>query len=143
MFLEIKKQKTVVNPLETMRLLTFQIKCPYCRHVQNNLLPFIPSQVNSKIYGVNYPAKYCFYLNKCEYVFKSGKRKNTMCGVKCNDKYCNKHINKENVKNKTISTCSAILKSGKNKGQTCGCKCFKDNMCKRHYNLINKEDKNI
>lgn len=37
-----------------------------------------------------------------------------------------------------LTQCNQILKTGKNKGQHCFCKVFKDNLCTRHYNLINK-----
>ena len=39
--------------------------------------------------------------------------------------------------NEIISGCIEILKTGNNKGQYCKCKVFKDNICKRHYNLKN------
>ena len=39
--------------------------------------------------------------------------------------------------------CIQVIKSGANKGKQCGCDIFKDNICKRHYNLINNNDKNI
>jgi hypothetical protein len=43
--------------------------------------------------------------------------------------------------NKTIEGCIQILKTGLSKGSNCGCKIFKDNLCKRHYNLnISKEN---
>jgi hypothetical protein len=37
--------------------------------------------------------------------------------------------------------CGQILKTGVNKGQQCMCKIFKDNLCTRHYNLANKDNK--
>jgi uncharacterized Zn finger protein (UPF0148 family) len=37
--------------------------------------------------------------------------------------------------------CGQILKTGVNKGQQCICKIFKDNLCTRHYNLANKDNK--
>lgn len=36
--------------------------------------------------------------------------------------------------------CTSLLKSGTKKGTYCGCKIFNDNLCKRHYNLIMKEN---
>ena len=38
------------------------------------------------------------------------------------------------VKNKKIC-CNVTLKYGKRKGDKCNVKAFKNNMCKRHYNL--------
>jgi len=36
--------------------------------------------------------------------------------------------------------CVEILKTGANKGTQCGCKIVNDNLCKRHYNLKNKNN---
>ena len=35
--------------------------------------------------------------------------------------------------------CAQILKTGTKKGGECGCKIFSENMCKRHYNITNKQ----
>jgi hypothetical protein len=40
-----------------------------------------------------------------------------------------------------LNQCNQILKTGQNKGQQCGCKVFKENLCTRHYNLTNKNNK--
>lgn len=51
--------------------------------------------------------------------------------------------NKEDVKedaNKNKDGCQELLKSGINKGKVCGCKLFSNNLCKRHYNLQNKNN---
>ena len=115
-----------------------QIKCPFCRHVQNGLIPYIPELYETKLEGVNHPLKYCMYTNKCEYIFKSGKNKGNKCNSKCNDTYCLKHnklIEKNNSKpmvNKTKNYCTAIIKSGPNKGKTCGCIAKYDNLCGKH-----------
>jgi uncharacterized Zn finger protein (UPF0148 family) len=39
----------------------------------------------------------------------------------------------------SLFLCNQALKTGANKGQECGCKVFQDNLCKRHYNLLNKQ----
>jgi flagellar biosynthesis/type III secretory pathway protein FliH len=36
-----------------------------------------------------------------------------------------------------LNCCSQILKTGTNKGSICGISVYKDNLCKRHYNLNN------
>lgn len=50
--------------------------------------------------------------------------------------------NAENVENAenavNIELCNKLLKNGSNKGNYCGCKIYKENLCKRHYNLENK-----
>ena len=58
-----------------------------------------------------------------------------------NNKQTKTKENNENViiYSKSNSTgCIQILKTGKNKGNQCGCLVTNDSLCKRHYNLINK-----
>ena len=86
---EIKKQKLLYNGLEITKLYTNQIKCPHCRHITNNVLP--PRNGFQKINGVNWPLKYCLFTKKCCYVFKSGKKKNSICNKKSLNKYCPAH----------------------------------------------------
>ena len=86
---EVKKQKLSFNHLETQNLAFYQIKCPYCRNVQNKLLPyknFVPKTKN-----VNWPLKYCMNLQSCKYIFKSGKKKNKMCEKMSCSNYCSYH----------------------------------------------------
>ena len=71
-FQEIKHQKKN-NQLETTKLKTKQIKCPYCREVQDGLLPW--KQGYDKVKYVNWPVKLSFKPNKCNHIMKSGKRK--------------------------------------------------------------------
>tara|TARA_B100000902_G_scaffold162469_1_gene157780 strand:- start:386 stop:1156 length:771 start_codon:yes stop_codon:yes gene_type:complete len=87
-FNEIKYQKNP-NHLETQKLYTSEIKCPYCRTVQKGLLPSRDNFQN--IIGVNWPKKYQYKPNKCKYTYLSGKRKGTSCGKNCFNKYCDAH----------------------------------------------------
>ena len=48
---EITKQKKSISMLETQKLDKYQLKCPYCRRIQNGILPFNKSF--TKIKGVN------------------------------------------------------------------------------------------
>jgi len=144
LFKEITRQKTS-DYSEKRKLRVNQIKCPYCRQIQNKLLPYIPSLKGSKlIIGVTSPQKYSMYSQKCESIIKSGKRKGEKCGKKCEypNTICNMH--KKYEQNKTINVnvkktskeangkCCAILKYGKRKGLPCNCNVFKDGKCKRH-----------
>ena len=143
LFKEICKQKDGLNGLEINKLRYFQIKCPYCRKIVDNLLPFNPDVEGvKKIRYVNTPSKYSFYPNTCQYVYKSGKNKNKICDKKCIYNYCNTHKKFNligNDSNKQIKeTCVCVLKTGKNKGRVCGCKVYKSNLCKRHWNINNK-----
>ena len=140
LYKEICKQKNNCNSLEITKLKSYQIKCPYCRLIINNLLPFNPDVKGViKTRYVNTPSKYSFYPNKCNYVFKSGKNKGKLCNKSCLNEYCNSHnkINSEFEQQKT-ELCSIILKSGKNKGKQCGFKIHQSNLCKRHWNMNNK-----
>ena len=124
--------------MSTERLKIFQIKCPYCRGIQNNIMPYIPSIEKEKLNGVNYPFKYCMYLNKCEYLYKSGKHKNQSCGRSCNEKMCRIHSRKTNglitTKNMKCEECNckALIKSGQNKGMLCTNKAKHGEYCGRH-----------
>ncbi len=148
-FNEIKYQKNP-NHLETQKLYTNELKCPYCRTIQKGLLPSRDNFQN--LHGVNWPKKYQYMANKCKYTYISGKRKGTSCGKKCFNKYCTAHekimlkretkklekeqekllkqltnatqnIKIEKEQKKTgIPTCHWIYKRGKKKGMRCSCK---------------------
>ena len=47
-----------------------------------------------------------------------------------------------NQTNELNNICIQVLKTGVNKGNSCNCKVFKENLCARHYNLINKKNNN-
>lgn len=78
-----------------------QIRCPYCRQVQENILPYLPDIEQHKVRGVNYPPSLSMGNNMCSYVFKSGKNKNRSCGKKCFRDMCHQHykpfVSYENV----------------------------------------------
>ena len=158
-FNEIKNQKLNRNTKEVQYLQLGQIKCPYCRYVQKGLLPDRDNFPN--IRGVNWPKSLQFKPDNCEYIFLSGKKKNTTCNKKCIGKYCPSHqkimekrLNKQqkssinnDVKQKiktefTINTCSYVFKRGKNKGLQCKCKkIFENGYCKTHYKQYLKKQK--
>lgn len=119
---ELKNQKITYNKYETQQLRIHQLKCPYCRNIQNKILPYLENKndIFPKVYGVNYPNKHCMLVNECEYVFKIGKRKGQRCLKDCHTKMCNFHSKNKIIKN--YNTCSAVLKSGKRKGDKCSYK---------------------
>lgn len=111
LYREIIKQKTYHNHLSIVRLRKNQLQCPYCRNIQEKILPFKPYEGVEKKYGVNSPSSYEMLMDKCEYIFKSGKRKNQKCNKQCNGKYCNGHYKlmekkkkKDEIKENTIIT---------------------------------------
>ena len=90
---EVIKQKNCCNSLNIINLKKNQIQCPYCRSIQNSILPFKPYPDIKRIYGINSPKDWEMLLDKCTYIFKSGKNKGKYCEKLCNGKFCNKHIN--------------------------------------------------
>jgi len=139
---EVKKQKLSFLPkkksfsyLETQRLKKHQIKCPYCRKIVHGILP--RHYDYPMIIYVNFPAKLVhnsFYKNQCNYSFKSGKKKNQHCGLKCYNGFCHLHVkrglaNKQKILNmpslvkldkKLIGCCNHTMAKGKRKGEWCG-----------------------
>lgn len=133
---------------------TYQVKCPYCRSMTNQLLPYIgnsPHHVIKRLVGVNAPANMCM--------------PGTPCGVnkchanafhECNEKlYCYRHYQiamKPKPSNATAATaataatdatattdataairCAAETQTGKNKGKQCRLKASQGSMlCKMH-----------
>ena len=150
---EIAQQKKR-NNLETTYLGSREIKCPYCRNVQNGLLPkwSLTCHEVKRQYGVNSPAKFVYKPFNCCYEFTSGKKKGTICNEPSSAKYCDKHVkkyysdkkkesdkkqeseqNKESEKTNNVITqnnggCTEILRYGKRKGQQCGCKIFNNSV---------------
>lgn len=137
LYLEIMMQKknSYLHPKSPYQ---FSLKCPYCRHIHNQLLPHIKiNNSMSYIYGVNTPEKCSMEFHKCNYTLKSGKNKGKLCNKTAyykNEKcYCNLHHTTLNKQNMNISLCKAILKSGKNKDKQCSCKAIENSdFCKRH-----------
>lgn len=75
---------------------TEQMKCPYCRNIQNKILPYYKNILNEKIYGVNFPEEFTMTNNICDHKFKSGK----VCDKKCYFEKCNTHLKSD--KNKPL-----------------------------------------
>lgn len=100
---EIVKQKNSIrNKLN--HLSTSNIECPYCRQVQNGVLPYIKIPGVKKIKGVNSPKEWSLITKKCFH-----------CNTPCVDNYCCK--SHEVLYNK----CMCLTKKGSrcnNKGKT-------------------------
>ena len=142
------------NVYEVTKLLSNQIKCPYCRIITNKLLPHIPypsvkviKNVNSYVTAnYNNNPEYFLYAPKCSHATTNNAK------IECH-KYgvyyetenvllCPQHYklyttklktgNKKMAKGVATGTtkgcddymCCAILKSGKNIGKKCGVRCI-------------------
>ena len=106
LYREIIKQKLHHNHLSIVRLKKNQLQCPYCRNIQEKVLPYKPYANVDRKNGVNSPPNYEMLMDECTYIFKSGKRKNMACSKQCNGKYCNGHYKmnkKKEEKNKSVT----------------------------------------
>lgn len=72
-----------------------QLRCPYCRQIQENILPYFPELHKRRIRGVNHPSSLSMGKNECNHIFKSGKNKGSMCGKKCYRSKCSTHYRPE------------------------------------------------
>ena len=68
-----------------------QLRCPYCRQIQETILPYFPEIIPKKIRFINCPVSLSMGNNKCDYIFKTGKNKSMQCGRKCYRKQCHQH----------------------------------------------------
>jgi hypothetical protein len=225
LFYDILNHKKKFNSMEKHHLRTKEVRCPYCRNIQGQLLPYIEGY--PKVHGVNfydenlyknlYPSiKYnsiklhnsgyilgeCCYENKPVNDGLVVKCTNNMVKIFTNNKfYCPLHkcvmikkimqenklkvkeekkkakeeekmkkkeekmklklLEKNSKKQKMNSSdnivntdenviisnevlgCIQVLKTGLNKGTHCKCKVFKDDMCKRHYGLLHKNEDSV
>ena len=73
---DIFNHKMNLNNMEKKLLKTYQLRCPYCRNIQNSLLPYYIDLPFKKIIGVNFfnyatelKKNYCFSMDNgiCEY----------------------------------------------------------------------------
>lgn len=131
LYKELSNQKNR-NYLETSKLHTNQIKCPYCRTIQDGLIPFNKRYPELKKKGVNYPPSKYFKSNKCCKILSSGKRKGQPCNIGCFSEFCKKHSKPLFSNVKTQNKCDAILKSGKRKGEQCLKNCKDNTKCGIH-----------
>ena len=118
LFNEVYNQKQY-NEYNVYALQIYDVKCPYCRNITHNLLPYVPTIKKQKINGVNSPDKYTMLHKQCSYRFMRGKNKGEMCnqnGFETDDgDLCEKHW----IKRVTVKTNkSANTKSKANKKTT-------------------------
>jgi hypothetical protein len=121
-----------------------QVKCPYCRCIANQLLPYIDNNAHpviKRLTGINAPASTCMPGTPCAHVTC---RSNAFCEHN-ESVYCYKHYQKAlnpkpkpnakqtNATNATNNRCIAENQSGKNKGNQCKLKASSGSMlCKIH-----------
>jgi hypothetical protein len=143
------------------KLNLYQVKCPYCRCIANQLLPYIDNNLHpviKRLTGINAPAFACMPGTPCE---NDNCNSNAFCEHN-ESVYCYKHYQKAlnpkpvsrpkakktnatnatnatdatnatNATNATTSRCVAENQSGKNKGKQCKLMASSGSMlCKIH-----------
>jgi len=151
LYREVVMQKTTgmtsTGYYTTHSLKRNEIKCPYCRTVQDKLLPYLEYDGVNKTMGVNHPKTLSMSVQTCTHIIECKKSKNkssTCCKENAvhflNGAYlCKKHsLSVATNVSKNVSTnvatiettivpeiisendtCGAILRYGKNKGNPC------------------------
>ena len=131
-----------------------EIKCSYCRRVQDKLLPFLNYDDIKRLRGVNGPESLCMKARMCEHIETANKKKKNSNkksdSCECNAihlvsgvYYCKKHYEQQQqqmqndsatlvvTENKNEDICGVIVKSGKNKGLPC----TNSSSCRIHVHL--------
>lgn len=97
---EVVEQKTK-KILDNSKLKLNEIKCPYCRNITTNILPYFKYYNTKLIKGVNSPPDLSIKLNECEYINKNSELcKKSACATKLGT-FCNNHI-KFNIREEEI-----------------------------------------
>ena len=99
---EIVYQKTK-KILDNARLRLNEIKCPYCRKISNNLLPYFKYYNIEQIKGVNYPNNYSLKMNSCQYIDKKNNKCNDNACITCFGSFCNKHFKYTKVEEELLN----------------------------------------
>ena len=132
-YAEVFNQKFSSNHNEIQRLKKFQFKCPYCRTIQDGVLPSHPNF--PKTNTVNSPSTQIIKNSNCEYAFLSGKRKGLKCSKPCYGKYCNnnkKIIEKRNGKKIHSKLNEPLCLAVTKKGTPCKRKATNKFLCSQH-----------
>jgi hypothetical protein len=97
---EVLEQKTK-KMLDNSKLKLNEVKCPYCRTITKNILPYFKYYNNKQVKGVNYPDELSIKLNECQYIEKNSELcKKNACVTKLGI-FCNSHV-KYNIKEEEI-----------------------------------------
>jgi hypothetical protein len=125
----ISKTRTFTN-LESTRLKASQLKCPFCRNVQNTLLPPPPPEIDAKlIHGVNCLEYSSVMAGTCSFALSNGTKCPSTSVYLCyhdNQTYCFHHRHlmtkkweKEKQKMQTPK-CTYMFVRGLHQGTVCG-----------------------
>lgn len=122
-----------------------QIKCPYCRSMTNQLLPYVGHHPTVKrLVGVNAPASMCMQGVKCHVdachanaFYEHGNRLHCLRHYKIALKSKTPSSTKAKLKTSEFAMqCAAEIQTGKNKGRRCNLNAGESNLepplCKKH-----------
>ena len=87
---EVVYQKTR-KLLDNSQLKINEVKCPYCRNITHELLPFYKYYSVKQVRGVTFPEEYCMKIYQCEHV-KNGKKCQKSGCLTEHGIFCNKHL---------------------------------------------------
>lgn len=130
-----QKRCPIFLSYNTNKLLLNQMRCPYCRFVENHILPMPDEGIDGVeiVQGVTKPSKYALFQNKCNFKMKTGKRKGELCERKCMSSHCKYHLKYANGQSSTTTElCTAIIQRGPNKGKQCPNKPKMNGLCGKH-----------
>lgn len=143
----VLNSKTKFNNMERKSLKVSQIKCPFCRSIQDGLLPVPPYGVEAKsIHGVNcveyspIMSGTCCYTGGCKstYVYIAYHDNNTYC-------FAHRTVMKKKW-DKESNRCEYVYTRGQYKGNPCGMTITKNKecgLCVKHSKQNEKQIKNI
>ena len=83
---EVYKQKREYVKTETQFLKGNEIKCPYCRNIQEKVLPIMEGYPEMRY--VNGPKRIRMKRYRCKRILKRGKRKGEKCGKESERERC-------------------------------------------------------
>uniref|UniRef100_A0A6C0LIV3 RING-type domain-containing protein n=1 Tax=viral metagenome TaxID=1070528 RepID=A0A6C0LIV3_9ZZZZ len=145
---DILGHKTKGNRLEhkQFQLNKNQIRCPYCKTVQNTLLPYYNKKGVKAILGVNVQCpsnSACGYTHSsvwAQKLLKKQQEKEAKILQKLQEKEA-KILQKQQDKElkllqKQKDVCVFILTRGINKGSRCKCHIVENGFCKRHLKVL-------
>lgn len=108
-----------------------QIRCPYCRNIQNSVMPYY-SEFNVEHHGINiiHPSikRVLPFVPKIIPLGDEKQNEDLLLSISLN-KY---NVSTQNVNNHSEQLCIAILKYGANKGSQCKNKVLCNFYCGRH-----------
>jgi hypothetical protein len=121
----VLNSKTIFNNMEKNRIKVYQIKCPFCRNVQDTLLPQPPNGISAKnIHGINCIEYSSIMVGKCEYPNICCKSTSVYLAYHDNKTYCFNHRmlmkKKWEKEEKNKYRCEYLYVRGKLKGTVCG-----------------------